>query len=180
MHREVHLGDANSVAVLLLTVEDDLLRRVSALVLNEVAGLHEHAARAAGRVEHCAVVRLDDVDDGLHDRGRCEEFAVVVRLLDRELGEKVLVDATEDIAGGLLDLLAVEQTHQVFEHLGFEDTVVLRQDSEERFELGFDGGHGLGDELRQVGTAHRRLLHDPVVAGLLRQVEGAARDVVGR
>ena len=150
---EVHLGDADGVAVLLLAVEDDLLRRVAALVLDEVAGLHEHAARAAGRVEHGAVVGLDDVDDGLHERGRREELAVVVRLLDRELGEEVLVDAAEDVAGGLLDLLAVEQAHQVFEHLGLEDAVVLRQHALERLELGLDGGHRLGDELRQVGAA---------------------------
>ena len=151
VHREVHLGDADGVAVLLLAVEDDLLRRVAALVLDEVAGLHEHAARAAGRVEHRAVVGLDDVDDGLHDRGRREELAVVVRLLDRELGEEVLVDAAEDIAGGLLDLLAVEEAHQVFEHLGLEDAVVLGQHAQQRLELGLDGGHRLGDELGQVG-----------------------------
>ena len=180
MHREVHLGDADGVAVLLLSVEDGLLGRVAALVLDEVAGLHEHAARAAGRVEHRAVVRLDDVDDGLHDRSRREEFAVIVRFLDREFGEKVLVDAPEDIAGGVLDLLAVEQAHQVFEHRCLEDAVVLGQDAEEWLELRFDDSHGLGDELRQVCTAHRRLLHDPVVVGLLGQVEGAARDVVSR
>ena len=51
---EVHLGDADGVAVLLLAVEDDLLRRVAALVLDEVAGLDEHAART-----------------GWPDRGRC-------------------------------------------------------------------------------------------------------------
>ena len=89
-------------------------------------------------------------------RGRREELAVVVRLLDRELGEEVLVDAAEDVAGGLLDLLAVEQAHQVFEHLGLEDAVVLGQHALERLELGLDGGHGLGDELGQVGAARRR------------------------
>ena len=44
MHREVHLGDADGVAILLLAVEDDFLRGVAALVLDEVARLHEHAA----------------------------------------------------------------------------------------------------------------------------------------
>ena len=149
-------------------------------MLDEVAGLHEHAARAAGRVEHRAVVRLDDVDDGLHDRGRREELAVVVRLLDRELGEEVLVDAAEDVAGGLLDLRAVEEAHQVFEHLGLEDAVVLRQDAEERLELGLDGGHRVGDQPRKIGTAGGSLLHDEVVLRRRGQVERAARDVVGR
>jgi hypothetical protein len=49
--------------------------------------------------------------------------------------------------------LAVEQTHQVFEYLGFKDAVVLAQYSGERFELGLDGGHGLGD---QAWTDQRR------------------------
>jgi len=44
-------------------------------------------------------------------------------------------------------------------------------------ELALDGAHRLGNELRQVYTTHRRLLHDPVVAGVLGQVEGAAGDV---
>src|SRR6266545_5281656 len=125
VHREVHLGDADGVSVLLLSVEDDLLRSVAAFVLDEVAALDEHAARAACRVEDGAVVGFDDVDDGLHDRGRREELAVVVRLLDRELGEEILVDASEDVAGSLLDLLAVEEAHEVLEHLGLEDPVVL-------------------------------------------------------
>ena len=71
----------------------------------------------------------------LHDRGRREELAVVVRLLHRELGEEVFVDAAEDIAAGLLDLLAVEQAHQVFEDLRLEDAVVLGQHALERLEL---------------------------------------------
>ena len=143
-------------------------------VLDEVAGLDEHAARTAGRIEDDAVVGLDDVDDRLHERGRREELAVVVRLLDGELGEEILVDAAEDVAGGLLDLLAVEQPHQVFEHLGLEDAVVLRQHAGERLELGLDGRHGLGDEPGQIAAARGRLLHDPVVAGLLREQERAA------
>ena len=72
-----------------------------------------------------------------------------------------------------LDLLAVEQAHQVFEHLGLEDAVVLGQHALKRLELGLDGGHGLGDEPRQIAAARGRLLHDPVVAGLLGQPERA-------
>ena len=133
-----------------------------------------------GRIEDDAVVGLDDVDDGLHERGRREELAVVVRLLDGELGEKVFVDAAEDIAGGLLDLLAVEEAHQVFEHLGLEDAVVLGQHALQRLESGLDGGHGLGDKLGQVAAAGGGLLHDPVVAGVLRQPERTAPEIVGR
>jgi hypothetical protein len=52
-----------------------------------------------------------------------------MRLLDRELGKEVLVDAAEDVARGLLDLLAVEQPHQVLEHLGLEDAALRASDA---------------------------------------------------
>jgi hypothetical protein len=86
-----------------LTIEYNLFGRVLALVFNEVAGLNEHPARSAGWVENRTVVRLDDIDNELDQRRRREEFAVVVRFLNRKLGEKIFVDATEDIAAGLLD-----------------------------------------------------------------------------
>ena len=76
--REVHLGDADGVAVLLLAIEDDPLRYVGTFLLDEVAGLHEHPARTTGRVEHRAVIRLDDVDDRLHERDWREDLTVVV------------------------------------------------------------------------------------------------------
>lgn len=53
------------IAVLLVAVKDHPPGRVTALVLDKMAGLHEHAARAAGGVKNGAMVRLDDVDDGL-------------------------------------------------------------------------------------------------------------------
>ena len=49
-------------------------------------------------VEDDAVVRLDDVDDGLHQRGRGEELAVVLRALHGEFHQEVFVDPAEDIA----------------------------------------------------------------------------------
>lgn len=60
-----------------------------------MAGLHEHAARAAGGVEDHTVIGLDHVDDGLDDGGRGEELAVVVGVLLGELGEEVFVKAPE-------------------------------------------------------------------------------------
>ena len=93
---------------------------------------------------------------------------------------EVLVDATEDVASGLLDLLAVEQAHQIFENLGLEDAEVLGQDAQQWLELGLDGRHGVADELGQVGSARGRPVHDGVVAGRLRQPERAAAQVVGR
>lgn len=67
-------------------------------------------------------------------------------LLDGELGEEVFVDAAKDVTGGLLDLRAVEEAHEVFEHFGLEDAVVLGQHAVQRFELSLDSSHGLGDQ----------------------------------
>ena len=112
--------------VLLVAVEGDALHRVLAGALDEVAGLDEHAAGAAGRVEHDAVLGLDDVDDGLHDGRRRVELAVVVCALLGEFGEEVLVDAAEDVARRCAQHLGVERAHHAFEHVVVEVRVVLR------------------------------------------------------
>ena len=85
------------------------------MLLDEMAGLNEHAARPARRIEDNTVVRLDHVDDGLHERGRGEELAVVLRALHGELHEEVFVDASEDIAAGSTERLAVENAEQIFQ-----------------------------------------------------------------
>src|SRR6266699_1788624 len=82
VHGEVNLGDVDSIAVLLLAVKDDSPGCIATLVLNEVAGLDEHAARAAGRIENSAVVRLKVIDDGLDQRRGREDLPVIVGLLD--------------------------------------------------------------------------------------------------
>ena len=118
MHRQVHLGEANGVGVLLLSIENRQPCGLAPLLFNEVAGLDQHSARPADRVEDRAMVRLNHVDDGLDNGRRRKELAVVVRLLDGKLGHEVSKDAAEDIARGLLDEFAVEHAHQVFEDLG--------------------------------------------------------------
>ena len=77
-------------------------------MLDEMARLDEHTARAARRVENDAVVGLDHVDEYLHKRGRGEELAIVLRALHRELHQEVFVDAPEHIAGGGAERRAVE------------------------------------------------------------------------
>jgi hypothetical protein len=100
-------------------------------------------------------------------------------LLDGEFGEEVFVDAAKDISGGLLDLRAVEEAHEVFEHFGLEDAVVLGQHAIQWFELGLDSSHGLGDQPGQIAAAGGGLLHDPVVARGFWQPQGTAAQVVG-
>ena len=116
-----------------------------------------------------AVVGLDDVDDGLHDRRRREELAVVVRALFGELGEEVFVDAAEHVAGGRAQPFGVEHAHHLFEHVVVEPLVVLRQLARERREGGFDRLHGGGERRAEVAVLRR--LQDHVVARALRQHE---------
>src|SRR6266849_5217010 len=99
MDREVDLRELRSRFVLLVTIKGHALHRVLAGILDKVARLNEHSARTARWIEDYAVVRFDDVDNGLNDRGRREKLAVVVRPLFRELGEEVFIDAAEHVAG---------------------------------------------------------------------------------
>lgn len=100
-------------------------------------------------------------------------------LLNGKLGEEVLVNATEDVAGGLPNPLAVEEAHQVFKDLRLEDPVVLRQHSLKRFKLCFNSHHRLSNEAWQVTTAGGGLLHDPIVASILREPQRTAPEIVG-
>ena len=140
---EVDLRELRRGLVLLVAVEGDALHRVLTSVLDEVTGLNEHAARAARGVEDDAVIRLDHVDDGLHDGRRREELAVVVRALLGELGEEVLVDAPEHIARRLAQGLGVERAHHAVEKFVVEPLVVLGKLTGQRLEAGFDRLHGL-------------------------------------
>ena len=69
------------------------------MVGDEPGGVDEHAAGAAGGVVDLAVERLDDVDDQADDRLRREELAAALALVRRELGQEVLVDEAERVAG---------------------------------------------------------------------------------
>ena len=62
-----------------------------------------------------------------------------------ELRAAIAFEAAEDIARRVLDLLAVEHAHQVFEDLGLEDAVALGEHAFQGLELRFDRLHRLGD-----------------------------------
>ena len=100
---------------------------VLSLPLNEMAGLHEHAAGTASRIKHDAVIRFDDIDEGLHQRGQGEKLAVVLCALHRELHQEVFVDTTEHVAAGVAQHLPVESAQQVFQQIALELVVILRQ-----------------------------------------------------
>ena len=95
---EVHLGEIDGVAGLLLAVDRQLFAGVVAVALHEMRRLHEHAARAARRVVDLAVERLEDLDNEPHYRGRREELAAFLALGESEIAEEILVDQAETVA----------------------------------------------------------------------------------
>ncbi len=98
MQGEVHLGQGDGDFLLLLAVDRELLGGRALVALDELGALHEHAARAAGGVEHPPVERLDDLDDEAHDGVRGEELAAQPTLGHGEVRQEVLVDEPEGIS----------------------------------------------------------------------------------
>ncbi len=105
---EVHFSQANSCRILFLTVKGDALLRDFMHTFNKVSTLNEHAARAAGGIQNLPVIRFYDIDNHLHKRHWSEKFTVIMCLLIRELGEKILVNAAEYIPGSLFKCGIVE------------------------------------------------------------------------
>ena len=74
---------------------------LAAVGLDELLGLHEHAAGAAAGVVDAALVGREHLDQHADDaRGRVE-LAAVLALGAGELGEEVLVDAAEHVLGAV-------------------------------------------------------------------------------
>ena len=94
---EVHLCEPDGVASLLLAVDRQFLAGVVTVAFDEVGGLDEHPARAAGGVVDFPVEGFEDLDDEPDDRGGCEELAALLALGEGELAEEVLVDQPEPV-----------------------------------------------------------------------------------
>ncbi len=151
VHGEVHRGQADGGGVLFQAVESELLGGVLVPPLDHPSALHEHATRAAGRVQHRAAGRFDDVGDQRDQRHRGEELAAVVGLLVGKLGQEVFVDAAKDIPGNPLELLGVESAQQVAEHRIIEFLILaLGQHAAQVLVVRLDGLHGVDDRLSAV------------------------------
>ena len=137
--------------------------------------MNEHAARAAGRIEDCAVIGLDHFDDQLHNgRGR-EVLAPLLHEGRRELAHEVLEDQPVSVA---LDLERRKQPQQLPQRVVGQPRVALRQHAREI-------GVGLGDSLHrgvqlrpEVGRPRQR--QQPREAGVLRQKDRPAGLIVTR
>ncbi len=122
------------------------------------------------------MVGLDDVDQRLHQRGRREKFAIVLRALHGELHQEIFIDAAKHIARGLAQGLAVKAAQQVFEQLVVKAVVVFGQAALQGRKVGLDRVHGRDQCAAQAGP--RRQVEQGVVACGLGQHQSAALDEV--
>ena len=119
--------------------------------------LHEHAAGTAGRIEDDPVIRVDHMGNQGDNGNGSEELAAVMGLLIGELGQEIFIDAAEDIAGNLLQLLRVEGPKQLAEDIVVQLLVFgLGQDAAQVLVILLDGLHRLDQRLGSVGTVRQR------------------------
>ena len=172
---EVHIGEADGVAGLLLTVDRQLLAGVAAVTLHEVGRLREHAAGAARGVVDLAVEGFEDLHDEPHDRGGGEELAALLAFGEGELAEEVLVDEPEPVA---LDRSRQrpQEPHQLAEDVSGNAGIVLRQHAPEIRVVDLDAAHGLVQGLADVGILGQ--VEQRLEPGLLGQVQRAYSLVV--
>ena len=169
---QVHFGKADGGGVLFETSEGETVGRTLALFLLDDAGaLHEHAAGACGRVEHCAMLWVEHMGDQRYQREGGEELAAVVSLLIGELGEEVLVDATEDVARDLLQLIRVERAQELSQDGVIQLLILgLGQSAAQVLVICFNRLHRLNDRLCSVRVIRER--HEIVELSLWLKEDG--------
>ena len=170
----------NGGRVLLQASEGEPLGGAAAVLLHGPCALHEHPAGAAGRVEHRAPVGVEHVGNQRDQGEGGEELAAVVRLLVGEPGEEVLVDAPEDVARDLLQLVGVEGAQELAEHAVVQLLVLrLGQDAAQAVVVCLDGLHGRDDGLGPVLAVGQG--DEAIELGLRAQEDSAlAREVLLR
>ena len=149
------------------------------MLIDELRRLHEHAARAAGRVKDLAAVRLDDLHHQPDHRARGKELAAALAFGHGELAEEVLVDLSEHIALGIgRDIGEVLQQLRgdaaVLLGAGQAKVLVLGQHALQLGLVLLDRLHRLLDRLGDVLLV--RQVEQVVVAGVVRQIEAALFD----
>jgi hypothetical protein len=151
---EVHRREAPGRRVGFLTV-DRHVAELAAVRLDELLGLHEHAAGAAAGVIDLAVVGGEDGDQGLDDRGRRVELAALLALGAGELAEEVFIDLPEHVAGLAGVGTEADGGHQInqFAELAVGQLgarIALVEDALEPGVLDFDEGERIVDALADV------------------------------
>ena len=148
--REVHLGEAPGRVVGLLAVDADVAE-LAGVGLDELLAADEHAARAAARVVHAALVWGEHLDEDPDDVRRRVELAALLALGARELGEEVLVDTAEGVlrpVGRGSERDVADEVDELAE-AGLVEAgpgVVLGQYALEGWVVALDRGHRVVDE----------------------------------
>ena len=151
---KVHLSHFPGGGVGVLAVDGDVVD-AAGMALDELGGLHEHAAGAAAGVVDAPLERLQDLHERFHDAGGREELAALLALLLGEHGEAVFVGAAEDVArvAVLLHADVREEVDHVAEaalvELGAGER--LREDTLQARVLLLDCEHGAVDDLADLG-----------------------------
>jgi hypothetical protein len=93
---QIHLVESSGGVVGFLAVDADLAD-TTAVLLDELFGLDKHAAGATAGVVDTALVGSQHLDQQTDDAGRGVELAALLAFGAGELGEKIFVDAAEDV-----------------------------------------------------------------------------------
>ena len=109
---QVHRGQAPGGGVGFLAV-DGHVAQLAAVRFDEFFRLHKHAAGAAARVVHLALVRVQHGDQRVDDGLRGVELAAFFAFGAGELAEEVFVHLAQDVAGDGLVFAKADGGHQV-------------------------------------------------------------------
>jgi hypothetical protein len=161
---EVHPGEPPGRTVRLLAVNRDVRPRLAGIAVaagvcaDELHRLHEHLRGTAAGVVHPALVRLEHFNQQLHHAVWRVELAALLSLGARELGEEVLVDATQHVLRlgfRVADLDVGHEIDKLAEPLLVERGagVIAGEHALERGVVALDAGHRVVYELTD-----RRLL----------------------
>ena len=97
MHRQVHLANLEVYLFALLAKDADLFCSAFLVFFHKACGLHNHAARSAGRIINAAVKWFYDIHNQLDNRDGRKELAATPAFLHGKLAEEILIDFTKDI-----------------------------------------------------------------------------------
>ncbi len=155
-------------------------------MLHKVAGLDEHPAAAAGRVQKDALLWLQNADDHLYQGLGGEEHPVVLGDVLGKLVEEILVNPTDHIAPHIIQGAVVEDPQQFGQQLVGEHGVILGQHTRELLALLLHQLHSVVDHFPQAvhdlavpvsqpsGGDVLRQIHQVGVLGLPGQEQSAA------
>src|SRR5439155_16685509 len=144
------------------------------MLLDEVRGLNEHAARSTGRIEHLSAVRLYDLDHQAHHAARREELATFVSFTASKLTEEIFVNLSQQITASIRWDIGEVFQQIVWDSSSFWvarqfEILILRQNA---FQLRFVFLNVLHRLLQRFGDVFAlRQVQQIIIASMIGQVE---------